>query len=108
MSEPKSKRSYRLNPNFVPREPTAAEFGSYFTLEEYSFEKYQQACRLMHENGAQSFRITRIDAEHPHDPYPHGYWLEGWRDRLASQLPFGEAEAPGGPISPPLTFEPQP
>lgn len=105
MDWPTSKRIYRSNPDFEPREPTAAEFHSYCTLEEYSLPKLNETFDLMRENGAQSYRVTMVNAENPRPPYPHGYWFEGWRDELANQLPFGEAETPGGAISPPLATQ---
>lgn len=85
------------------REPSAAEFHSFWPLEEHSFERGQQGCRLVAEHGAQFFRMTVVSEEHPRPPYPHGIWLEGWRDKLAVPIEFGSANPVDGTISPPLT-----
>lgn len=104
MSEPRSK-NYRVNPDFVPREPTGADMFSYCTLDEYSPAEFERIAKWMTEAGAQSFRITRIE-EGDTSPYPSGYWFEGWRDKLANQLPFGAARPDDGTVSPPLTSHP--
>ena len=99
---------YRVDPDFAVPEPTAANFFSYFPLpetpEEFDRER-TRAFDLMRENGAQQGRITIVSDEHPVPPYPNGVWLEGWSDPKARQLPFGEAEKPGGAIYPPLVAD---
>jgi hypothetical protein len=95
---------YRIDPNFVAPEPSAATHFCYWTLDDYSDEKRIEVIDGWREKGVKQLRITIINDEYPHEPYPHGYWLEGWTDERARQLPFGEAETADGPIWPPLTY----
>jgi hypothetical protein len=95
---------YRINPDFVVPEPTAATFFAMLTEEQYSFEAASDIFADWKQKGVKQSRLTIINDEYPHEPYPHGYWLEGWTDENARMLPFGEAEHEGGPIWPPLTY----
>jgi hypothetical protein len=94
---------YRVNPDFVVPEPTAANFFAFLTEDEYSREGAGAIFEKWRGEGCKQARLTLVNEEFPNDPYPHGYWLEGWTDKNARQLPFGTAEKPGGAIYPALT-----
>lgn len=93
---------YRVDPNFVVPEPAGANFFAFLTLAEYSYAAVADILGPWNESGVKHSRITLVNDEFPHPPYPHGYWLEGWAGENVRQLPFGEAEEVGGPIYPPL------
>jgi hypothetical protein len=68
------------------------------TEEEFADAEAREAFyRRWREHGVEQVRLTLVNDEYPHPPYPHGVWIEGWTDKHAFMLPFGE----GG--SPPLT-----
>lgn len=96
---------YHINPNFIVPEPTAAKFFCYWSLDDYTEEKRAEVSDRWRKQGVKRARITLINDEFPHEPYPHGYWLEGWLDENARMLPFGESEKPTGPIYPPLIYD---
>jgi hypothetical protein len=85
---------YRINPNFVVPEPTAATFFCFWTADDYSDEARQKVLDGWRDEGVKLIRFTFINDVHPHDPYPHGFYLEGWTDQFARQLPFGEGGSP--------------
>jgi hypothetical protein len=99
-------RKYRIDPNFVVPEPTAATFFMLLTEEEYHAKEWHAALDKWREEGVRQLRFTIVNDEYPHPPYPHGVWVEGWTDKRARMLPFGEAEAPDKGCSPPLTAMP--
>lgn len=95
---------YIIDPGFVVPEPTAAKHFAYLTEDEYRAGQADSILAGWREAGVKQARVTIVNDEWPHDPYPHGVWLEGWTDEKARLLPFGEAESPDGPIYPPLTY----
>lgn len=102
---------YRINPDFVPPDPTPADMFSY--REDPGADGrhavFLEEAALMRANGATQARYTITGPEFPDfaPVYPPGLWIEGWKDPKARQLPFGEAAKPGGPIYPPLTYAEQ-
>jgi hypothetical protein len=94
---------YRIDPNFVVPEPTAAKYFCTMTEEEFANQR-ESFFDHWRKEGVKQVRVTIVNDEYPHEPYPHGVWLEGWDDPNARMLPFGEAEGPDGPIWPPLTY----
>ncbi len=51
-------------------------------------ERRQASIELQSEGGATFGRFTIITDEHPNEPYPHGFYIEGWRERPREQPPF--------------------
>jgi hypothetical protein len=97
--------NYRVNPNYVPPEPTAAKFFATISEEEYQAGEHERIFEGWRKDGVQQVRLTLINDQYPNPPYPHGVWIEGWTDKRARMLPFGEAEEPGGAIYPPLVAD---
>ena len=97
---------YRINPDFVDPEPTAADTFDYCPMPD-TREKFDAAVeskrRSMFKSGATQWRVSMFE-NGDGGAYPDGLWFEGWRDPKARQLPFGEAEQAGGPRWPPLTY----
>lgn len=96
---------YRIDPDFVVPEPTGANMYGFCALDKFDDAEMKRQVDWMRAAGAQQMRVTVVSDEYPNEPYPHGYYFEGWTDKHARQLPFGEAE-PGKGISPPLTATP--
>jgi hypothetical protein len=105
MTRSKTAKRYKINPDFVAPEPTAATYHAFLTEDEYRAGEHERIFDGWRDSGVKHARVTIVNDEYPHDPYPHGIWLEGWTDENARCLPFGEAEKPGGAISPPLTAQ---
>lgn len=93
---------YRIDPDFVVPDLTAADMFGFCKLGEYSEAEHRRQFDWMREAGAKQGRVTIVSEEYPNQPYPHGYYFEGWKDEKARLLPFGEAEAPDKGCSPPL------
>lgn len=97
---------YRINSDFVMPPLSAAKFFAFFTEREYRTGKWHPTLDRWRDEGVTQTRVTIVNDEYPNPPYPHGVWFEGWTDRLANMLPFGEAETAGGAVYPPLTVTP--
>lgn len=79
-----------LDEFFLPKE---ADFYSCRDLPNpYSGEASKALWREMvdvqRKSGATFFRYTVFSDEYPSDIYPHGYYLEGWREAPLHQAPF--------------------
>lgn len=63
----------------------------------------------MREAGMQLMRVTLINDEFDQPPYPHGWYLEGWRDHRAIQPPFNYplTDSPAGTLSLPCSGDPE-
>lgn len=100
---------YRVKPDFERPEPSAAKFHSHRDLPDDPRDAqalFIEMARSQHEHGARFFRYTIVSPKHPHPPYPHGLYVEGWENPHPVPIPFGDAEKPGGAIWPPLTERP--
>jgi hypothetical protein len=100
-----SADKYRIDPDFVVPEPTAATFFCFMSEEEYHRGYFKAVLDGWHDEGVKQFRCTLVNDEFPHEPYPHGVYFEGWTDKNARMLPFGEAEAPDKGCYPPLVAQ---
>ncbi len=69
---------------------TKPNFFSYVDLEPR--ETFEARCHasieLQKADGATFARFTIVNDEFPKEPYPHGFYIKGWRERPAVQPPF--------------------
>lgn len=93
---------YRIKQDFVVPEPTAARHFAMISEEDFQAGEADRIFEEWKSDGVKQARLTLVNDEYLHEPYPHGVWLEGWTDAATRQLPFGEAEIEGGPCWPPL------
>lgn len=49
---------------------------------------WREMSDLMRGGGATFFRATIASDQYPKPPYPHGLYLEGWREMPGKQAPF--------------------
>ena len=101
---------YRINPDFVIDEPTPADSFAFFQPDgpEQRQAVIEETARKWKADGIHQMRATLI-SEGDDTVYPAGLWLEGWKDRFARQLPFGDPwPTPLSAIWPPLTADAQP
>lgn len=93
---------YTITDQFDRGEPIAAEFFCTVSEVEFTPEFRLRLFDGWRDRGVQQVRVTIVNDDYPNPPYPHGIWIEGWRDIIALMLPFGAARPDDGTTSPPL------
>jgi len=84
-------------------EAAPANLFCFVSEEEYAEDQFRQdLLERWRDEGARQMRVTIVNEQYPHEPYPHGVWIEGWLDSEAQMLPFGEAYPADGPVWPGL------